>query len=104
MKAGILYIPGCLTPTEVARAIHVGVDAIKIFPAFLGGPRYISALRAPFPNARFVPTGGIAAVDAEQYWEAGAWAVSIGSELNTLMQEIDAFPMLKTLFSHQSNG
>lgn len=94
-NAGILYIPGCLTPTEIARAIHIGVDTIKIFPAFLGGPRYISALRAPFPNARFVPAGGIAAVDAERYWEAGAWAVSIGSELNTLMQETDAFPILK---------
>lgn len=95
----IPYIAGCLTPTEVAAAIRAGVDAIKIFPASLGGPRYIAALRAPFPNARFVPTGGVAPSETASYWEAGAWAVAIGSEIGVLMKQPDAAAKLKQLFS-----
>jgi 2-dehydro-3-deoxyphosphogluconate aldolase / (4S)-4-hydroxy-2-oxoglutarate aldolase len=97
---GIPYIAGCLTPTEVASAIQAGVDAVKIFPASLGGPRYIAALRAPFPGVRFIPTGGVAPVDAPAYWEAGAWAIAVGSELGILMRRPDATAQLRQLFSH----
>ncbi len=98
---GIPYIAGCLTPTEVAGAVEAGVDAVKIFPAYLGGPRYIAALRAPFPDVRFVPTGGVAPGDAPAYWQAGAWAVAIGSEMGALMRQPDAAATLKQLFSHE---
>lgn len=97
------YIAGCLTPTEVADATRAGVDAVKIFPASLGGPRYIAALRAPFPEARLVPTGGVAPADAAAYWQAGAWAVAIGSEIGVLMRQPDAIAKLKQLFSRGQN-
>jgi 2-dehydro-3-deoxyphosphogluconate aldolase / (4S)-4-hydroxy-2-oxoglutarate aldolase len=92
------YIAGCFTPTEVARAVEIGVDAVKIFPAFIGGPRYIAALRAPFPLVRFVPTGGISPLDAPTYWQAGAWAVAIGSELQAFMEKPDATTRLSKVF------
>jgi 2-dehydro-3-deoxyphosphogluconate aldolase/(4S)-4-hydroxy-2-oxoglutarate aldolase len=58
--------------------------AIKIFPAFVGGPKYIGSLLAPFPGTRFVPTGGVSPAEAPKYWKAGAWAVAIGSEMNSV--------------------
>ncbi len=92
------YFAGCLTPSEVASAVRIGVDAVKIFPAYLGGPRYIAALRAPFPNVRFVPTGGVSPTEAPAYWQAGAWAVAIGSEINVAVRQPDAALKLKQLF------
>ena len=57
-KGGILAIPGALTPTEVMAALEAGARVIKIFPcSSVGGPRHIKALKAPFPDGLFVPTG-----------------------------------------------
>jgi 2-dehydro-3-deoxyphosphogluconate aldolase/(4S)-4-hydroxy-2-oxoglutarate aldolase len=57
-KHGVLAIPGAFTPTEVMAARELGADVIKIFPcASGGGPSHIKALRAPFPDCRFIPTG-----------------------------------------------
>jgi len=86
-ELGVPYIVGCYTPSEVAAALDIGVSAIKIFPAFVGGPKYIKALLAPFPEARLVPTGGVHPADAGEYWSAGAWAVAIGSEMNSIVGE-----------------
>jgi 2-dehydro-3-deoxyphosphogluconate aldolase/(4S)-4-hydroxy-2-oxoglutarate aldolase len=82
---GVPYIVGCYTPSEISAALDLGPAAIKIFPAFLGGPRYIRALLMPFPDARLVPTGGVSPADAADYWRAGAWAVAIGSEMNSIL-------------------
>ncbi|HMI52030.1 MAG TPA: bifunctional 4-hydroxy-2-oxoglutarate aldolase/2-dehydro-3-deoxy-phosphogluconate aldolase [Candidatus Saccharimonadales bacterium] len=87
LKRNVPYLVGCYTPSEIAAALDVGVSAIKIFPAFLGGPRYIRALLAPFPKTRFVPTGGVSPSEVPEYWNAGAWAVAIGSEINTVVGE-----------------
>ncbi|WP_249126091.1 bifunctional 4-hydroxy-2-oxoglutarate aldolase/2-dehydro-3-deoxy-phosphogluconate aldolase [Streptomyces sp. A2-16] len=51
---GVPVLMGVLTPTEIERALALGGAAIKIFPASLGGPDYLSALRSPFPDGRFV--------------------------------------------------
>ncbi len=75
-------MPGALTPTEVVAAWRSGADFIKIFPCGpVGGPRYIKALRGPFPDLPLVPTGGVSRETAPQFIEAGAVAVAAGSEL-----------------------
>lgn len=61
-------IPGVATPTELMQARSLGVDTVKLFPAAaLGGPAFVRALAAVWPSVRFVPTGGISAVDAPAY-------------------------------------
>jgi len=84
LKRNIPFIVGCYTPSEVASALDFGPMAIKIFPAFVGGPRYISSLLGPFPGTRFVPTGGVTPANAYQYRDAGAWAAAIGSEMTSV--------------------
>lgn len=74
-------LPGALTPTEVARAAELGAAAVKLFPASLGGPRYVRSLRGPFPDVPLVPTGGIGVGDVAAYLEVGAGCVGLGGEL-----------------------
>ena len=84
-KHGVLAIPGAFTPTEVMAATELGVDVIKIFPCGSGGgPSHIKALRAPFPDCRFIPTGGVTLKNAEEYFAAGAFALGIGADLADL--------------------
>jgi 2-dehydro-3-deoxyphosphogluconate aldolase/(4S)-4-hydroxy-2-oxoglutarate aldolase len=82
--AGVAYIPGCATPSEVVQAIEAGASLIKIFPAAqLGGPAFIKALLGPFPDARFMPSGGVR-IDADSidgWFGVGAACLSIGSDL-----------------------
>jgi len=79
---GKIAIPGALTPTEVMAAVESGANIIKIFPCgSVGGPKYIKALRGPFPELRLVPTGGVNATNAAEYFAAGAFAVGMGSDL-----------------------
>jgi 2-dehydro-3-deoxyphosphogluconate aldolase / (4S)-4-hydroxy-2-oxoglutarate aldolase len=78
---GLTAIPGILTPTEVLTATSLGVEAVKLFPASLGGPSYLRTLRAPFAATRFIPTGGIELEDIPTYLEAGATCVGLGSSL-----------------------
>jgi 2-dehydro-3-deoxyphosphogluconate aldolase/(4S)-4-hydroxy-2-oxoglutarate aldolase len=70
-----------LTPTEIVAAMDAGADLIKIFPASLGGPDYIKAVRAPLPQAPLVPTGGVEVENAGDYIRAGAVAVAVGGSL-----------------------
>jgi 2-dehydro-3-deoxyphosphogluconate aldolase/(4S)-4-hydroxy-2-oxoglutarate aldolase len=65
----------------VIAATGLGVDAIKLFPASLGGVRYLRALRDPFPDVPFVPVGGVDVEAAGGYLAAGAVAVVVGSPL-----------------------
>ncbi len=80
-RLGVPILPGALTPTEVQRAWDVGADAVKIFPASLGGPSYIKALKAPFPNIKMVPTGGVDERTVGDFFRAGAYAVGAGGSL-----------------------
>jgi 2-dehydro-3-deoxyphosphogluconate aldolase/(4S)-4-hydroxy-2-oxoglutarate aldolase len=84
-KRGVLAIPGAFTPTEVMAALAMGIDVIKIFPCGSGGgPSHIKALRAPFKDCRFIPTGGVSLKNAGEYFAAGAFALGIGAELADL--------------------
>jgi len=78
---GLPVLAGALTPTEAVAAIETGATAVKLFPASLGGPGYLRALRDPLPNTPFVPVGGVDAEAARQYLAAGAVAVGVGSPL-----------------------
>jgi 2-dehydro-3-deoxyphosphogluconate aldolase / (4S)-4-hydroxy-2-oxoglutarate aldolase len=74
-------LPGVTSSTEVATALAAGVATLKLFPAGPLGPDYLRALRGPFPQAAFVPTGGIRAEQVAAWLEAGAAAVGLGSDL-----------------------
>jgi 2-dehydro-3-deoxyphosphogluconate aldolase/(4S)-4-hydroxy-2-oxoglutarate aldolase len=76
-----LVMPGALTPTEVLTAWQAGADIVKIFPSELTGPKYIKALRAPLPQVRMMPTGGVNLDTAEDFLKAGSCALGIGSSL-----------------------
>ena len=81
-KAGVIAMPGALTPSEVMAALKAGADFIKIFPCSLvGGVDYVHALKAPFPTASFIAAGGVNQQTAGKYLAAGATAVGIGTDL-----------------------
>jgi 2-dehydro-3-deoxyphosphogluconate aldolase/(4S)-4-hydroxy-2-oxoglutarate aldolase len=74
--------PGALTPTEVLTAWQAGADIVKIFPCDnVGGPKYIKALKGPFPQIDMIPTGGVNLQTAGDFLKAGACAVAVGGEL-----------------------
>ena len=78
---GAPIIPGILTPSEAMAAHELGADAIKLFPASLGGPTYLKNLLAPLPDLELIPTGGITLDAIPAYLAAGAAAVGLGSAL-----------------------
>src|SRR5438105_7749237 len=74
--------PGALTPTEVLTAWEAGADVVKIFPAGnVGGPKYIKALKGPFPQIEMIPTGRVNLETAGEFLKAGACAIAVGGEL-----------------------
>jgi 2-dehydro-3-deoxyphosphogluconate aldolase/(4S)-4-hydroxy-2-oxoglutarate aldolase len=79
---GVVVLPGALTPTEVVTAWRAGADLVKVFPAgAVGGPSYIRALKAPLPDIRLVPTGGVNLQTAKDFIKAGASALGVGADL-----------------------
>lgn len=77
-----VILPGALTPTEILTAWEAGADMVKVFPASaVGGPKYIKALKAPFPQVQLVPTGGVNLDTVMDFMRAGATAVGVGNEL-----------------------
>jgi 2-dehydro-3-deoxyphosphogluconate aldolase/(4S)-4-hydroxy-2-oxoglutarate aldolase len=78
----VLMIPGALTPSEILAAWKSGADVVKIFPcSSVGGASYIKALKAPFPQIPFIPTGGVNLKTAADFIHAGSEALGIGGEL-----------------------
>jgi 2-dehydro-3-deoxyphosphogluconate aldolase/(4S)-4-hydroxy-2-oxoglutarate aldolase len=78
---GIPCLPGALTPSEIVAAWSSGAAAVKLFPASLGGVRYLRDVRAPLPDIALIPTGGVGIDDVAAYLRAGAVAVGLGSPL-----------------------
>jgi len=77
-----LAIPGALTPTELMSAQEHGAKLVKIFPCGnVGGPKYLKALKGPFPHASLIPTGGVNAASAYDFIMAGAFALGVGGDL-----------------------
>jgi 2-dehydro-3-deoxyphosphogluconate aldolase / (4S)-4-hydroxy-2-oxoglutarate aldolase len=81
--AGLLWIPGCLTPTEIFTAEMNGAKMVKIFPGSVVGPSYIAAIKELFPGLLFMPTGGVdtTAENIKEWFSAGVVAVGMGSKL-----------------------
>ncbi len=77
-----LAIPGALTPTELMTCQEQGCVLVKIFPCGnVGGAKYIKSLKAPFPKANLIPTGGVNAANAADFIAAGAYALGVGADL-----------------------
>ena len=72
---------GGFTSTELLEAYEAGADIVKLFPAHVGGPKYVKDLLAPLPFLKIMPTGGVSAENARGFLEAGAVAVGIGGNL-----------------------
>jgi 2-dehydro-3-deoxyphosphogluconate aldolase/(4S)-4-hydroxy-2-oxoglutarate aldolase len=81
-QAGVMVMPGALTPTEVITAWKAGADFVKIFPCgTVGGAKYIKSLKAPLPQVPMIPTGGVNLKTAAEFIQAGSAALGIGGEL-----------------------
>ena len=81
----LLWIPGCMTPSEIIRAETLGARLIKIFPGNVLGPGFVSAIKEIFPGLLFMPTGGVE-LDKSNiagWFKAGVCAVGMGSKLIT---------------------
>ncbi len=74
-------MPGALTPTEILTAWQAGADIVKVFPSEITGHAYLKAVRAPLPQIRLMPTGGVNLQTAAEYLKAGACALGIGGSL-----------------------
>ena len=74
-------MPGAFTPTEIHRAMELGADVVKVFPADVVGMPFFKAVKAPMPHAKLMPTGGVSLTNAGEWLRAGACAVGVGSAL-----------------------
>lgn len=83
IEKNILWIPGCMTPTEIAQAEQLNVPLVKLFPGDTLGPKFLKAIKPLFPNLRFMPTGGVQIdeMNIKMWFEAGVFSVGIGSKL-----------------------
>jgi len=81
IKRHTLILCGGFTPTELLEAYEAGAELVKVFPAQLGGPKFIKDVLAPMPFLKLVPTGGVSTENARDYLSAGAVAVGIGGNL-----------------------
>ncbi|GFN35234.1 bifunctional 2-keto-4-hydroxyglutarate aldolase/2-keto-3-deoxy-6-phosphogluconate aldolase [Tepidimicrobium xylanilyticum] len=77
----IPYMAGCMTITEMVKAMEAGTDVIKVFPGSVFGPSFISAIKGPLPQATLMPTGGINLDNVDQWIKNGCMAVGIGGNL-----------------------
>jgi 2-dehydro-3-deoxyphosphogluconate aldolase/(4S)-4-hydroxy-2-oxoglutarate aldolase len=76
-----VVIPGTFTPTEILTAWQAGADIVKVFPATVGGPRYLKDILGPLPQIRLCPTGGVTLENTPDFIKAGAVAVAAGTSL-----------------------
>lgn len=80
-RYSIPVMPGAYTPTEVLTAWESGATFVKVFPASVGGPAYIKALKGPLPQVKMVAVGGVDLSNTADFIRAGCEVVGIGGEL-----------------------
>ena len=99
-KAGLLWVPGCMTPTEIHQAQVHRAALIKIFPANILGPEFVSSIRELFPGQLFIPTGGVELnkENIRSWFKAGVCAVGMGSKL--ISKDILKQEQYDLLYSH----
>lgn len=83
LKNDVLWIPGCMTPTEIHLAEQAGAPLVKLFPGQLLGPAFLKAIKPLFPDMHFMPTGGVepARESLQAWFNAGVYAAGLGSKL-----------------------
>jgi len=82
-KINMLWVPGCMTPSEIIAAENLGAKFIKLFPGNMLGPEFMSTIKELFPNLIFMPTGGVDTTkeNISAWFKAGVVAVGMGSKL-----------------------
>ncbi len=80
-RYSIPAMPGIFTPTEALTAWEAGAAMVKLFPASIGGPDLIKAIKAPLPQLEIVPVGGVDLTTATDFIRAGSAALGVGSSL-----------------------
>jgi 2-dehydro-3-deoxyphosphogluconate aldolase/(4S)-4-hydroxy-2-oxoglutarate aldolase len=88
---GVLYSPGCMTPTEIIAAENAGIHFIKLFPGNMLGPEFLSGIKDLFPKLLFMPTGGVDTTkeNISGWFKAGVSAVGMGSKLISKQLMVD---------------
>lgn len=90
-RENVLYLPGCMTVSEIMKAMDSGNKMIKLFPGDLFGPKYVKAIKAPIPNVEIMPTGGVTVDNIEEWFKNGVACVGAGSSLiKGTAEEIEA--------------
>lgn len=82
-RYSVPVMPGAMTPTEIMRAWQAGADLVKVFPTSVLGARFLKDVRAPLPQVKLIPTGGINLDNVGEFIRAGAAAIGVGSALVT---------------------
>ena len=77
----IPYMPGCMTITEMIKAMEAGADVIKVFPGSAFGPSFIKAIKGPLPQGVLMPTGGVSIDNVGEWIKNGCIAVGVGGNL-----------------------
>jgi 2-dehydro-3-deoxyphosphogluconate aldolase/(4S)-4-hydroxy-2-oxoglutarate aldolase len=96
-KQNILWIPGCMTPSDLMRARESEINLVKLFPGNSIGPGFVKSAKEVFPDLLFMPTGGVNNENLQEWFKAGVSAVGIGSSLITkFIMENNEFDFLKT--------
>jgi 2-dehydro-3-deoxyphosphogluconate aldolase/(4S)-4-hydroxy-2-oxoglutarate aldolase len=80
-RYSVPVMPGAYTPTEILTAWEAGADIVKVFPASVGGPAYVKAVKAPLPQVRLMPVGGVDLDTTADFIRAGCDVVAVGSAL-----------------------
>ncbi|MGI9139361.1 MAG: bifunctional 4-hydroxy-2-oxoglutarate aldolase/2-dehydro-3-deoxy-phosphogluconate aldolase [Sediminibacterium sp.] len=97
--------PGAFSPTEIYEASELGASMVKLYPASVVGPAYVSAVLAPLNKIKLMPTGGINLSNMQAFIQAGATSLGIGSELfdKKIIQKRDSIALLNhfKLFAQQ---
>lgn len=75
------YMPGCMTITEITKAMQYGADIVKLFPGSAFGPSFVKAVKAPLPQANIMPTGGVSLENMDEWFKNGVVAVGAGGKL-----------------------
>ncbi len=83
LNEGMLWIPGCMTPTEISQAEDAGAPLVKLFPGDTLGPGFLKSIKPLFPGMLFMPTGGVSPQQENiaNWFKAGVSAVGLGSKL-----------------------
>lgn len=80
-RYSVPVVPGAFTPTEILTAWEAGADLVKVFPASFFGPAYLKAVKAPLPQVKLVPVGGVDLDNAAEFIRMGAEVLGVGSSL-----------------------